>query len=78
VGKLVQIREGSCLSSDSDRRVLSNHGHLWIVTEAPAKIDDLLIWTRSLATGYEYLWFATEYVTADKEDADADNHKQHP
>jgi hypothetical protein len=77
-GTLIRIIESKLLDAEADRRLIAHHGSLWIVQEWPVLGDDLLVWTRSLATGHEHCWFDYEYeyeetLTPDKEQTDGDD-----
>ena len=70
-GTLVQIRDDAISpNQDSEmRRMLTNHGHLWLIDEPilPIKPDDRQwYWCRSIATGVVYDWNEDE-LTPHKE-----------
>jgi hypothetical protein len=63
MSKIVRVTGDSrLLLGDDDRRILANHGNIWIwVSRDTDHTDsDPLHNYRSLATGYEYAWYDSE------------------
>ena len=56
---LVRVKD----SNSRPRRVVREHGLLWIRVEPLDERDDLHMY-RSLATGYRYLWYTHEVEKA--------------
>ena len=68
VGTLVRIIPEQ---TRDESNIVAQHGTLWVRTEAEvADSDTVLYWYRSLATGFEHLWYDHEVETREHNDAE--------